>query len=124
MCVYIHTYICIYICIYAKSLQLCMTLFDPMETVTHRVPLSIGFSMQVYWSGLPFPSPGHLLNPGIEPGTRTLKTDSLLSKPLGKLGILNHMRHFEGRNQPSTNCLGGRLCTQTICIQILESPFY
>ena len=57
---YIHIYI------YAKSLQLCMTLFDPMETVTHRVPLSIGFSMQVYWSGLPFPSPGHLLNPGVK----------------------------------------------------------
>ena len=57
---YIHIYI------YAKSLQLCMTLFDPMETVTHRVPLSIGFSMQVYWSGLPFPFPGHLLNPGVK----------------------------------------------------------
>ena len=37
-------------------------------TVAHQAPLSIGFSRQEYWSGLPFPSPGDLPNPGIEPG--------------------------------------------------------
>ena len=38
-------------------------------TVAHQAPLSMGFSRQKYWSGLPFPSPGDLLNPGIEPGS-------------------------------------------------------
>ena len=42
------------------------------------------FSRQEYWSELPFPSPGGLPNPGIEPGYPALQTDSLLSEPLGK----------------------------------------
>ena len=42
----------------AKSLQSCPTLCDPMTTA-HRAPLSLGFSRQEYWSGLPFPSPMH-----------------------------------------------------------------
>ena len=47
----------------AKS---CPTLW-PHELVTHQAPLSMGFSRQEYWSGLPFPSPWDLPNPGIEP---------------------------------------------------------
>ena len=39
---------------------------DPW-TVAHQAPLSMGFSRQEYWSGLPFPSPGDLPNPGMEP---------------------------------------------------------
>ena len=39
------------------------------------------FSRQEYWSGLPFPSPGDLPNPGIEPGSPALQADSLLSEP-------------------------------------------
>ena len=35
--------------------------------VAHQAPLSMGFSKQEYWTGLPFPSPGHLLDPGIKP---------------------------------------------------------
>ena len=42
------------------------------------------FSRQEYWSGLPFPSPGDLPNPGIEPRSPTLQVDSLLSEPPGK----------------------------------------
>ena len=42
------------------------------------------FSRQEYWSGLPFPSPGDLPNPGIEPGSPALQADSLLSEPPGK----------------------------------------
>ena len=53
-------------------------------TVACQVPLSMGFSRQEYWSGLPFPSPGDLLDPGIEPGSPTLQADSLLSEPPGK----------------------------------------
>jgi len=39
------------------------------------------FSRQEYWSGLPFPSPGDLPNPGIKPGSPALQADSLLSEP-------------------------------------------
>ena len=46
-------------------------------TVTCQAPLSMGFSMQEYWSGLPFPSPGDLPDPGIEPGSPALQADSL-----------------------------------------------
>ena len=46
------------------------------------------FSRQGYWSGLPFPSPGDLPNPGIEPGSPALQADTLLSEPPGKPPIL------------------------------------
>ena len=61
----------------AKSLQSCLTLCDPW-TVAHQAPLSMGFSRQEYWSGLPFPSPGDLPFPGMKhttPGTPALQTD-------------------------------------------------
>ena len=45
----------------------CVRLFATQWTVACLVPLSMGFSRQEYWSGLPFPSPGDLPNPGIEP---------------------------------------------------------
>ena len=44
----------------------------------------MGFSRQEYWSGLPFPSPGDLPNPGIKPGSPTLEADALSSEPPGK----------------------------------------
>ena len=47
--------------------QSCPTLCDSMD-YSPQVPLSMEFSRQEFWSGLPFPSPGHLLSPGIEPG--------------------------------------------------------
>ena len=49
-----------------------------------KAPLSVGFSQQEYWSGLPFPSPGDLPNPGIEPGSPALQADALSSEPPGK----------------------------------------
>ena len=52
--------------------------------VAYQAPLSTGFSRQEYWSGLPFPSPGDLPKPGIEPGSPALQTDALLSEPPGK----------------------------------------
>ena len=54
------------------------------RTVAHQAPPSMGFSRQEYWSGLPFPSPGDLSDPGIEPGFPTLQADSLPTKPPGK----------------------------------------
>ena len=49
-----------------------------------QAPLSMGFSRQEYWSGLPFPSPGNLSDPGIEPRFPALQADSLLSESPGK----------------------------------------
>ena len=53
-------------------------------TVAHQAPLSMGFSRQEYWSGLPFPSPGDLPDPGIEPGSPELQADSLPTELRGK----------------------------------------
>ena len=52
--------------------------------VACQAPLSVEFSWQRYWSGLPFPSPGDLPDPGIELGSRTLQADSLLFELPGK----------------------------------------
>ena len=56
-------------------------LFATPWTVAHQVPPSIGFSRQEYWSGLPFPSPGDLLDPGIKPRSPALQADALTSEP-------------------------------------------
>ena len=56
--------------------QSCPTLCNP-RTVAHQAPLSIGSSRQEYWSGLPFPSPEDLPDPGIEPGSPAMREDSL-----------------------------------------------
>ena len=53
-------------------------------TAAHQAPQSMGFSRQEYWSGLPFPSPGDLPDPGIKPGSPTLEADALTSEPPGK----------------------------------------
>ena len=63
-----------------KSLS-CVQLFATPWTVAYQVPPSMGFSRQEYWSGLPFPSPGDLPSPGIEPGSPALQTDTLPSEP-------------------------------------------
>ena len=54
------------------------------RTVTYQAPRSMGFSRQEYWSGLPFPSPGDLPNPGIEPRSPALQTDAFLFEPHGR----------------------------------------
>ena len=59
-------------------------LFVTPWTVAHQAPLSMGFSRQEYWSGLLFPSPGDLPNPGIEPRSPALQADALSSEPPGK----------------------------------------
>ena len=55
----------------------CLTLVIPW-TVASQTSLSMGFSREEYWSGLPFPSPGDLPDPGIESGSPALQADSLL----------------------------------------------
>ena len=54
--------------------------FVTLWTVAHQAPLSMGFSRQEYWSGLPFPLPGDLPDPGIKSGSPALEADSLPSE--------------------------------------------
>ena len=61
-----------------------LNLLQTPWTATCQAPLSMEFSRQEYWSGLSFPSPGDLPNPGIKPRSPTLQADSLLSEPPGK----------------------------------------
>ena len=58
-------------------------LFATPKTAASQAPPSMGFSRQEYRSGLPFPSPGDLPNPGIEPGSPALRADALPSEPPG-----------------------------------------
>ena len=62
----------------------CVRFFATPWTVAYKAPLSMEFSKQEYWSGLPFPSPGDLPNPGIEPGSPALQADTLPSELPGK----------------------------------------
>ena len=81
-------------------------------TVAHQAPLSMGFSRQEYWSGLPFPSPGDLPNPGIKPGSPALQADSLPSEPPWKPLFLVRimfmaMGRWEGQKLGSGGVLAG-----------------
>ena len=67
----------------------CSVLFDSATpwTVARQAPLSVGFSRQEFWSGLPFPTPGDLSNPGIEPespASPALAGRSFITEPPGK----------------------------------------
>ena len=55
-------------------------------TVARQAPLTMEFPGQEYWSELPFPSPGDLPNPGMEPGSPALQADSLAPEPPGNQG--------------------------------------
>ena len=67
---------------YKKVESLCgVPLFVTPWTVAYQAPLSMGFSSQDHWSGLPFPSPGDLPDPGIEPRSPALQTGALPSEP-------------------------------------------
>ena len=67
-------------------------------TIACQAPLSMEFSRQEYWSGLPFPSPGDLPNPGTEPTSPVFQADSSPSKPPGKpyKGIMKKILNLQG----------------------------
>ena len=70
--------------------------------VALQAPLSMGFSRQDYWSGLPFPSPGHLPNPGTEPTSPALQADSLPQSHWGRpLGVWLGQNYFHSTTRPS-----------------------
>ena len=79
-------------------------LFATLWTVGHQTPVSMVFPRQEYWSGLPFPSPEDLPDPGIEPGFPALQADSLTSEPPGKPpGALqsSHRQNLQKNQCPS-----------------------
>ena len=90
-------------------------LFATPWTVAYQAPRSMGFSRQEYWSGLPFPSPGDLPNPGIEPGSPALQTDALPSEPkcsyilyqllLFSCSVVSALCNFMGCSPPASTAL-------------------
>ena len=73
------TQICFCCCLVARS---CPTLETPW-TVAHQALQSVGFPREEYWSGLPFPSPGDLSNPGIKPTSPMLAGRFFTTEPQG-----------------------------------------
>ena len=78
------------------------------------------FSRQEYWSGLPFPSPGYLPNPGVDPASPALKADSLPSEPLGKaLLLLDYCEFLPLLMLIFAVCIQGILCWGHTYLQLL-----
>ena len=75
-----------------SRVQLCVT----PQTAAHQAPLSLGFSRQEYWSGLPFPSPGDLPDSGIKPASLALQSDSL---PLSHQGSQMPSRYHKHKGK-------------------------
>ena len=77
--------VCVYACVFVLcSVASVMSVSATLWTVVCQAPLSMGYSRQEYWSGLPCPPPRDLLNPGIELRSPALQADSLPSEPPGK----------------------------------------
>ena len=102
-------------CVYSKLLSH-IRLFGTPWTVTHQSPLSMGFSRQEHWSGLPFPSPGDLPNAGIKQGSPALQVDSLPSEPPEKPLI----SYTPMQNKKLKKCLISELAES--CCQSKTSP--
>ena len=102
-------------------------LFAIPWTVAYQAPPSMEFSRQEYWSGLPFPSPGDLPDPGIKPRSPALQADALPSEPPGKprdsrdksknwFGLnqackLLHSKGNHKQSETTTYRLGETICT-------------
>ena len=105
------------VCLLLSHVQLFVTPW----TVACQAPLSMEFSRQGYWNGLPFPSPGDLPDPGMEPMSPALQADSLLSEPLRKpkgppLRCYNPNKNISG-DLLVVQWLGVRLPTQGVQVQ-------
>ena len=90
-------------------------LFATPWTIAHQAPPSMGFSRQEYWSGLPFPSPEDLPNPGIEPRSPALRADALTSEPPlpapwksydQSRQLIKKQRHYLANKGPSSQSCG------------------
>ena len=109
--------------------QSCLTLYDPMDC-SNQASLSMEFSRQEYWSGLPFPSPGDLPDPGIEPRSPTLWERSLhrlftnwatrKHNPLRSLDIAPSATPSQQSTNPPSN-LPTHPATQVLEMAVLET---
>ena len=87
-------------------------LFATPWNVAHRVPMSIGFSRQEYWSGLPCPPPGDLPDPRIEPRSPTCQVDPLPSEPPGKPKYKASFQYLSLNTRLRESSLLSQLCGQ------------
>ena len=97
-----------------KTLLSCVWLFLTPWTVSWQAPLTMGFSRQEHWCGLPTPSPGDLPNSRTEPGSPALQADSLPSEPPGKPKVLS----FSGKRIKRTSHIMYR--TRKLSDQVTE----
>jgi len=101
-------------------------LFATPWTVAYQAPPSMGFSRQECWSGLPFPSPGDLPDPGIEPGSPILQADALPSEPQSLRWVWFQRAALLSQGGPKTNA--GQcplpLCCPSESTLLLLSPLY
>ena len=79
-------------------------LFATPWTAAYQAPLSRGFSRQEYWSGLPFPSPEDLPNPGIEPRSPALEADALTSEPPVQSNVEAWVQSLVKELRPNVPC--------------------
>ena len=102
----------------------------PMDSSLHQAPLSMGFSKQEYWSGLPFPSPGDLPDSGIEPRSPALQADTLLFEPPGKPSPLNlkplHGKHHcHGKDMDEGKCyVHSEVTGVQTTVAMIRCPWY
>ena len=80
-------------CVLCSVARLCLTLWDPTDCIP-QAPLSMGFPRQEHWSRLPFPSPGDLPNPAIEPESPELQADSSQLCHQGSPRYFHFNRHY------------------------------
>ena len=93
-------------------------LFATSRTVAHQAPLSMRISRQKYWSGLPFPPPEDLPDPGIEPESPALAGKFFTTEPPGKpllTGTHSHLKHSPFSFSPHPSYV---ICYVSICVGI------
>ena len=93
-----HFLILVHFACWSVSCSIVSDSFLTPWAIAHQAPLSMGFSRQKYWNWLPLPSPGSLLDTGIEPGSPALQADSLPSQPPQSL-LLWKKTHYSWRKR-------------------------
>ena len=116
MCMCVHPYCPLSSTSVCSQLLSCVWLFVTPGTITCQAPLSVEFSRQEYWSGLPFLSPGYVYNPEIKPRSPALQADYLSSEPSGKpkntgVGSLSLLQGDNRGINPRSLVLAGRFFT-------------
>ena len=98
--------------------QSCPILCNPMDRIAHQAPLSMELSRQEYWSEYPFPSPGDLPDPGIEPRSSALQADSLLSEPPGMNSV-----QISPTSDRFVSSISSGFCHKTLFSEVTEAVY-